>query len=58
MRDVKKEIDKLFETAVTPEQRKEFLAAFLELIYEVSDDEEWAILRKQFDEAVAKRGAH
>jgi hypothetical protein len=58
MSDFEKELDKLFKTATTPEQRKEFLAAFLELIYEVSDDEEWAILRKQFDEAVAKRGAH
>jgi hypothetical protein len=41
--DLEKEIARVFETAVTPEQRKEFWAAFLELIYEVSDDEEWEI---------------
>jgi hypothetical protein len=56
--DLEKEIARVFETAVTPEQRKEFWAAFLELIYEVSDDEEWARFRKQFDEAIAKRSAH
>ena len=39
MSDLKKEIEKLFEAAVTPEQRKELWAAFLECVYEVSDDE-------------------
>jgi hypothetical protein len=58
MSDFEKKLDKLFKTATTPEQRKEFWAAFLELIYEVFDDEEWTRFRKQFDEAIAKRSAH
>jgi hypothetical protein len=58
MSNFEKELHKLFKTAITPEQRKEFWAAFLELIYEVSDDEEWARFRKQIDDAIAKRSAH
>ena len=58
MSDVKKEIDKLFETAVTPEQRREFWEAFLECVCEIFDDEEWARFRKHLNEAIAKRNAH
>ena len=49
MSDVEKEIDKLFKAAVTPEQRKELWTAFLEYLYEVSDDEQWAGYRKQLE---------
>ena len=58
MGDIEKEIDKLFKAAVTPEQRKELWTAIFECLYEVSDDEEWARYRKQFEQAIAKKSAH
>jgi hypothetical protein len=58
MSDAEEEIDKLFKGAVTPEERKELWAAFLECVYQISDDEEWARFRKLLDEVIAKRSAH
>jgi hypothetical protein len=58
MSDIEEEIDKLFKEAVTQEQRNEVCTAFLECVYEVLDDEEWARFRKRLDEVIAKRSAH
>jgi hypothetical protein len=56
--DLEKEIDKLFEGAVTQEQRNEVWAAMLECIHEIFDDEEWASFKKQLLEGIAKKFAH
>jgi hypothetical protein len=56
--DLEKEIDKLFEGAVTQEQRNEVWATMLECIHEILDDEEWANFKKHFFEGLAKKFAH
>jgi hypothetical protein len=56
--DLEKEIDKLFEGAVTQEQRNDVWAVMRECIYEILDDEEWARFKKQLFEGLAKKFAH
>jgi hypothetical protein len=56
--DLEKEIGKLFEGAVTQEQRNDVWAVMLECIYEILDDEERARFKKQLFEGPAKKFAH
>jgi hypothetical protein len=58
MSEVEEEIDKLFRECATQEERNELWKVFLEWFREVSDDEEWARLRKRLDEKLAKLSAH
>jgi hypothetical protein len=52
------ELDKLLKAASTQEQRNEIWIAVFKMFHEVSDDEQWASIRKQIDGEVAKKGRH
>ena len=55
---VLEELNKLLEAAPTQEERTKILGFFLGEIHAVTDDEEFAVLRKIWDAGVAKRNAH
>jgi hypothetical protein len=58
MSELEDELDKLFKACATQEERNELWKALIEWFREVSNDEEWARLRKRLDEKLAKLSAH
>jgi hypothetical protein len=58
MSELADELDKLFKACGTQEERNELWKALIEWFREVSDDEEWARLRKRLDEKLAKLSAN